>query len=310
MSHLLNIRTFLRVAALENFSESARQLGIAKSVVTRRVRELEDALGTPLLVRTTRRVRLTESGALYRQHVAGLVEELDALEANLSDDQLRFRGLMRLSAPTAFGTRILRPLLADFFRQHPELTLELVLNDQPVNPAEEGYDIAITDRTAISGQFQEEPLFRFDLVCCAAPTYLKGRGAPEAPEDLRQHDCIQYLYNDSGHDWRFSRGDDGFRVLVHPRLSTNSGAVMRDAVLAGEGIAILPYFLIQEELASGAMREVLPGYRLPQLTMKAVLPRPRETVRRSRQLVDYLRLELGRTCPSRGALRLRGGETP
>ena len=306
MSHLLNIRTFLRVAELESFSESARQSGVSKSVVTRRVRELEDALGTPLLVRTTRRVRLTESGALYRQHVAGLVEELDALEANLSDDQLRFRGLMRISAPTAFGTRILRPVLASFFRQHPELTLELVLNDQPVNPAEEGYDIAITDRSAISGQFQEEPLFRFDLVCCAAPGYLTARGTPRAPVELREHDCIQYLYNDSGHDWRFNRDEESFRVLVHPRLSTNSGAVMRDAALDGEGIAILPHFLIQDELASGALSEVLPDHHLPQMTMKAVLPRRRETVRRSRQLIEHLRLVLGRECPQRGALRHGG----
>ena len=303
MSHLLNIRTFLRVAELENFSETARQLGISKSVVTRRIRELEDALGTPMLVRTTRRVRLTESGSLYRQHVAGLVEELDALETSLADSQLQLRGLMRISAPTAFGIHILRPVLAEFFRQHPELTLELVLNDQPVNPAEEGYDIAITDRSAISGQFQEEPLFRFDLICCAAPSYLKARGTPREPNDLRTHDCIQYLYNDSGHDWRFSRGEESFRVLVHPRIATNSGAVMRDGAMAGEGISILPYFLVREQLREGQLVEVLPGFELPQLLMKAVLPRRRETVRRTRQLIEYLRLELGRACPHRGALR-------
>lgn len=303
MSHLLNIRTFLRVAELENFSETARQLGISKSVVTRRIRELETSLGTPLLVRTTRRVRLTESGALYRQHVAGLVEELDALETSLADSQLQLRGLMRISAPTAFGIHILRPVLVEFFRQHPELTLELVLNDQPVNPAEEGYDIAITDRSAISGQFQEEPLFRFDLVCCAAPAYLEARGTPQEPAELREHDCIQYLYNDSGHDWRFSRGEEGFRVLVHPRIATNSGAVMRDGTLAGEGISILPYFLVREQLREGRLVEVLPGFELPQLLMKAVLPRRRETVRRTRQLIEYLRQELGRACPHRGALR-------
>ena len=303
MSHLLNIRTFLRVAELENVSETARQLGISNSVVTRRIRELETSLGTPLLVRTTRRVRLTESGALYRQHVAGLVEELDALETSLADSQLQLRGLMRISAPTAFGIHILRPALVEFFRQHPELTLELVLNDQPVNPAEEGYDIAITDRSAISGQFQEEPLFRFDLVCCAAPAYLEARGTPQEPAELREHDCIQYLYNDSGHDWRFSRDEESFRVLVHPRISTNSGAVMRDGALAGEGISILPYFLVREQLREGQLVEVLPGFELPQLLMKAVLPRRRETVRRTRQLIEYLRRELGRACPHRGALR-------
>lgn len=307
MDHLSSIRTFLRVAEVENFSEAARQLGVPKSLVTRRIRHLETGLGTPLLVRTTRRVRLTESGALYRQRVAGLIEELDALEGNLSDEQLQVRGLMRISSPTAFGIQALRPVLAEFMRQHPELTLELVLNDQPVNPAEEGYDVAITDRDAISGQFQEEPLFRFDLVCCASAGYLEARGTPQAPADLREHDCIQYLYNESGHEWRFTRGEDAFRVLVHPRLASNSGAVMRDAALDGEGIAILPYFLVREMLAEGRLVEVLPGYGLPRKTMKAVLPRRRETVRRSRQLVEYLRQTHGAQCPQRGALRSSDG---
>ncbi|HMN35714.1 MAG: LysR family transcriptional regulator [Chiayiivirga sp.] len=306
MSHLDSIRTFLRVAELENFSETARQLGVPKSLVTRRIKALEDALGTPLLVRTTRRVRLTEAGALYRQHVAGLVEELDSLESSISGSALNLRGLMRISSPTAFGIQALRPALASFLRQHPELTFELVLNDQPVNPAEEGYDVVITDRGAVSGQFQEEPLLRFDLVCCAAPGYLAEHGTPAEPADLRQHEVIQYLYNDSGLEWRFMRGEETFRVLVHPRLSTNSGAVMRDAALDGEGITLLPYFLAREDLASGRLVEVLPGYGLPQKIMKAVLPRRRETVRRSQQLIQYLREALASTCPERGALREPG----
>ncbi len=307
MSHLESIRTFLRVAELENFSEAARQLGVPKSLVTRRIKALEDALGAPLLVRTTRRVRLTEAGALYRQRVAGLVEELDALESSLSDGAINLRGLMRISSPTAFGIRALRPALSDFLRQHPELTLELVLNDQPVNPAEEGYDVVITDRSAISGQFQEEPLFRFDLVCCAAPAYLAARGAPADPSELRQHEVIQYLYNESGLEWRFARGGESFRVLVHPRLSTNSGEVMRESACAGEGITLLPYFLVREDLDAGRLVEVLPGYALGQMIMKAVLPRRRETVRRSQQLIEHLRAALATTCPERGALRRTGG---
>ncbi len=305
MSHLASIRTFLRVAELENFSEAARQLGVPKSLVTRRVKALENALGTPLLVRTTRRVRLTEAGALYRQHVAGLVEELDALEDSLSVSALHFRGLMRISSPTAFGIQALRPALTQFMQQYPELTFELVLNDQPVNPAEEGYDVVITDRGTISGQFQEEPLFRFDLACCAAPAYLAARGVPKVPGDLREHDCIQYLYNDSGLEWRFARGEESFRVLVHPRLSTNSGAVMRDAALAGEGISVLPWFLAREDVEAGRLVEVLPEFGLPQKIMKAVLPRRRETVRRSQQLIDHLRTAFAASCPERGALRER-----
>lgn len=301
MDHLASIRTFLRVAEVESFSEAARQLALPKSLVTKRINALETALGVPLLVRTTRRVRLTESGGLYRQRVAGLVEELDALEGSLSEGALQLRGLLRVSSPTAFGILEMRPALAEFLSRHPDLTVELILNDQPVNPAEEGFDVVITDTSAISGQFEEQPLFRFDLVCCAAPAYLERRGTPDAPADLRGHDVIHYLYHESGHELRFARGEERFRVLVHPRLASNSGAVMRDAALAGDGIAVLPLFLVGRELREGALVEVLPEYRLPQPRMKAVLPRRREVVPKTRQFVEFLQQRMARLCPLREA---------
>lgn len=301
MDHLASIRTFLRVADVESFSEAARQLSLPKSLVTKRINALEQALGVPLLVRTTRRVRLTEPGGLYRQRVAGLVEELDALEASLSEGALQLRGLLRISCPTAFGILELRPALAEFLARHPDLTAELILNDQPVNPAEEGYDVVITDTAAISGQFEEQPLFRFDLACCASPGYLAKRGEPMAPSDLREHDVIHYLYHESGHELRFARGEERFRVLVHPRLASNSGAVMRDAALAGEGIAVLPHFLVARELREGRLVEVLPDYRLPQPRMKAVMPRKRETVPKTRQFVEFLRERMANLCPLREA---------
>lgn len=305
MDHLASIRTFLRVAEVESFSEAARQLALPKSLVTKRINALEQALGVPLLVRTTRRVRLTEPGGLYRQRVAGLVEELDALEGSISEGALQLRGLLRVSSPTAFGILELRPALAEFLQRHPDLTVELLLNDQPVNPAEEGFDVVITDAAAISGQFEEQPLFRFDLVCCAAPGYLERRGTPRVPVDLRAHDVIHYLYSESGHELRFTQGEERFRVLVHPRLSSNSGAVMRDAALAGEGIAILPHFLIAAELRDGRLVEMLPEYRLPQPRMKAVLPRRREVVPKTRQFVEFLQQRMARLSPLREAENAR-----
>lgn len=301
MDHLASIRTFLRVAEVESFSEAARQLALPKSLVTKRINALETALGVPLLVRTTRRVRLTEPGGLYRQRVAGLVEELDALEHSLSEGALQLRGLLRVSCPTAFGILEMRPALAAFLARHPDLTVELMLNDQPVNPAEEGFDVVITDAAAISGQFEEQPLFRFDLVCCASPSYLERRGVPREPAELRAHDVIHYLYNESGHELRFSRDDERFRVLVHPRLSSNSGAVMRDAAIAGDGIAVLPLFLVAKQLREGTLVEVLPAYRLPQPRMKAVLPRRRQTVPKTRQFVEFLQQRMAQLCPLREA---------
>ncbi|HQW65309.1 MAG TPA: LysR family transcriptional regulator, partial [Pseudomonadota bacterium] len=178
MDHLAAIRTFLRVAELESFSEAARQLRLPKSLVTKRVNYLEQHLGTPLLARTTRRVRLTESGSLYHPRALALVEELEALEQSLGEAHVQLRGLVRVSCPTSFGVRYLGPALSGFLCAHPNLTAEVLLNDRVVNPAEEGYDLVLTDHPMISGQFQEEPMCDLALVACAAPAYLDRTGAP------------------------------------------------------------------------------------------------------------------------------------
>lgn len=290
MDHLAAIRTFLRVAELESFSEAARQLRLPKSLVTKRVNYLEQHLGTPLLARTTRRVRLTESGSLYHPRALALVEELEALEQSLGEAHVQLRGLVRVSCPTSFGVRYLGPALSGFLCAHPNLTAEILLNDRVVNPAEEGYDLVLTDHPMISGQFQEEPMCDLALVACAAPAYLERTGVPVEPATLREHDVIHYAHNATGHDWRFD-GPDGTstRVTVHPRLTTNNGSIMRGAALDGYGIAILPRFVVEDDLAAGALREVLPGWRPPVARLKAVLPRRREVVPKTRLLVAHLR---------------------
>ncbi len=290
MDHLAAIRTFLRVAELESFSEAARQLRLPKSLVTKRVNYLEQHLGTPLLARTTRRVRLTETGSLYHPRALALVEELEALEQSLGEAHVQLRGLVRVSCPTSFGVRYLGPALSGFLCAHPNLTAEVLLNDRVVNPAEEGYDLVLTDHPMISGQFQEEPMCDLALVACAAPAYLDRTGAPAEPAALREHDVIHYTHNATGHDWRFDGPDGaGTRVTVHPRLTTNNGSIMRGAALDGYGIAILPRFVVEDDLAAGTLREVLPGWRPPVARLKAVLPRRREMVPKTRLLVAHLR---------------------
>lgn len=294
MDHLAAIKTFLRVAELESFSEAARQLGLPKSLVTKRVNYLEQHLGTPLLARTTRRVRLTESGSLYQPRALALVEELEALEQSLGEAHVQLRGLVRVSSPTSFGVRYLGPALSSFLCAHPNLTAEVLLNDRLVNPAEEGYDLVLTDHPVISGQFQEEPMCDLVLVACAAPAYLDRVGMPAEPAALREHDVIHYAYNPTGLDWRFEgAAGASARVTVHPRLTTNNGSIMRGAALDGYGIAVLPRFVVEDELAAGTLREVLPGWRPPLARLKAVLPRRREVVPKTRLLVAHLRERFG-----------------
>lgn len=288
MDQLTAIRTFLRVAELENFTAAAEQLGIARSLASRRVRDLEEALGVPLLLRTTRRVRLTEAGTLYRERMAPLVEEMDAIEAEVSDGAAALRGSLRVSCPTSFGIAFLGPALACFMEKHPEIHAEIILNDREIDPVEEGYDLVLNDAERISGQYHEEPICRVALACVAAPAYLRNHPAPRAPADLRQHQVIHYLHAGSGQDWAFERNGQRSSVTVTPLASSNNGGVMRSLALAGRGIAVLPRFLCQADLDAGRLQEVLVEYGVPSARLRAVLPRRRADLPKTRLLVEFL----------------------
>ena len=264
---------------------------LPKSLVTKRVNYLEQHLGTPLLARTTRRVRLTESGSLYHPRALALVEELEALEQSLGEAHVQLRGLVRVSCPTSFGVRYLGPALSGFLCAHPNLTAEILLNDRVVNPAEEGYDLVLTDHPMISGQFQEEPMCDLALVACAAPAYLERTGVPVEPATLREHDVIHYAHNATGHDWRF----DGAGRHQHARHRASapdhqqtaaSCAARRSTATASRSCraswsrTTSPPARCAKSCPAGAHR-----WR----GLKAVLPRRREVVPKTRLLVAHLR---------------------
>jgi DNA-binding transcriptional LysR family regulator len=288
MDQLTAIRTFLRVAELQNFTAAAEQLGIARSLASRRVRDLEEVLGAPLLLRTTRRVRLTEAGMHYRERMAPIIEQMDAIEAEVSAGAAALRGSLRVSCPTSFGIAFLGPALARFLDMHPEIRAEVILNDREIDPVEEGYDLVLSDSDRVSGQYHEEPICRMALVCVAAPAYLDGRDAPVVPVDLRRHAAIQYLHAGSGQDWTFERDGQRHTVTVSPVATTNNGGVMRSFALAGHGIAILPRFLCAADLDAGHLREVLPGYAVPTARLRAVLPLRRGDLPKTRLLTEFL----------------------
>lgn len=288
MEWLSAFRTFLRVAELESFSAAAEQLGIARSLASRRIRDLEEALGVALLLRSTRRVRLTEAGNLLRARLAPLLEQLDALLAEASAKQSGITGLLRISCPTSFGIRYLAPALAAFMARHPGLRIEAILNDRAVDPVEEGFDLVLSDAERISGQYREEPLALIELVCVASPAYLESRGSPPRPEELKHHAIIHYLHAGSGHDWTFLGRRGRQRVTIQPLVTTNNGGVMRALALAGTGIAILPRFLCREDLEAGRLRPVLADWQVPPARLRAVLP-GRAPLPKVALLVEFLR---------------------
>lgn len=245
------IAAFVSTTEVGSISGAARRLGVAKSVVSERLTELERTLGARLIQRTTRRLSLTESGKVFLPRAQRLLREAEEATAELAARSGRLVGPLRLSAPVSFGALHLGRALSDFIRDHPEIELSLELDDRFVDAAAEGFDAvlrhgAIGDNRLIARRLA---VSRRRLV--AAPEYLAMHGAPQSLDDLAGHRGI--LYANRERDWRFA-GESGWTV-VRPKvaLRVNNGLVMRDAAVSGAGIALLPTFLIEQSLRQGAL---------------------------------------------------------
>jgi len=291
------MKAFLRVAETGSFSEAARQLRVSKSVVTKRVGQLESLLDVRLFHRSTRRVRLTDIGASYYERAARLVAEIEELESAVGGPTADPRGDLRISSPTAFGVLHLGPAVCDFQKRYPRLNVELILNDRTVNPVAEGFDVALQDGPPASPLLIERRLVPVHRLLCASRAYLRARGTPRHPRDLTGHDCIQYSFLQSGPVWPFEGPEGKVSVTIAPKLSTNSGQVMRDAALSGNGIALLPTLLIADDLRSKALVPVLPEWRAPLLWIAAVYPQTSRLSTKVRLFIDFLAERFGPQPP-------------
>ena len=288
MDRFDSLKAFIRVAETRSFSEAARQLRLSKSVVTKRVAQLEKQLDARLFHRTTRQVRLTEAGSAYYARAVPLVAELEDMDSAIGGGEAEPRGALRIAAPTSFGTLHLGPALCDLQKRHPKLTIELALNDRAVNPVNEGFDVALQDAPAASPLLIERRIAPLRRVVCAAPTYLKSRGTPKHPLDLSEHDVIQYSYLSTGNVWVFEGRKGKASVAINPRFTTNSGQVMRHAALHGNGIALLPTLLVGPDLRRGRLAAVLGEWSSPELWIAAVYPQSHRAAVKVRLLLDFL----------------------
>ena len=276
MDRFESMRTFMAVAEAGSFSGAARRLLLSKSLVTKRVAQLEAHLKVRLLNRTTRKVALSEIGGAYYEHCLRIVNDVEEIELSVSRAQREPRGRLRVCSPTSFGVAQLGPLLCGLRADYPALDLEVILNDRLINPLEEGYDLVVRDVPAAKGTLGEERIAPNRRLVCASPDYLARRGTPSHPADLAEHDCIHYSYLPSGRQWRF-REPDGQDLIVNvpPGLSSNNGSIMCNAAVHGRGIAILPTFLIEPWLRNGALRSILQDYELPPYWISVVYPTAR-----------------------------------
>jgi Transcriptional regulator len=289
MDRLLGIEAFVHVAETGSFAAAARRLGVARSVVTKRVSQLEEHLGIRLFDRTTRAVALTDAGAGYLPRSQRLLGELAEADAAVREGQRLARGMLRVASPTSFGMLHLAPALLELQRQHAGLTVELILNDRLVNPIEEGFDFVVRDVPSEPGMLRSEQLTTNRRVVCAAPAYLERRGTPATPAGLADHDCIHYSYLPSGTAWSFAVEGHTETVRIVPTVSSNNGAVMRQAALAGHGIALLPTFLVGDDLRQRTLVPLLGAFPPETYAIAALYARERRLTAKVAVAIDALK---------------------
>jgi DNA-binding transcriptional LysR family regulator len=296
MEDLSAMAVFARVVEMESFSGAARDLGLSKSAVSKRVGRLEDRMGLRLLNRTTRRLSLTEAGAAFYQGCRRVVAEAEAAERAVTRLASAPRGRLKINAPMSFGVRHLAPALPDFMARYPELTVDLALNDRLVDLVEEGFDVAVRVARLEDSSLIARRLAANRLVLCAAPSYLRAHGAPRAVEDLKGHECLLYSYLAAGDVWRLCGPGGERRQRVTGRLRINNGDALLAVALGGLGVALLPCFICGEDMRAGRLIRVLPEWSGPADTaIAAVYPASRNLSPKVRVFVDFLAERFGGT---------------
>ncbi len=290
------LAAFLKVADSASVSRAALELDLAKSVVSKRVAQLETQVGATLFARSTRRIALTPAGEAYAEFARRALAEMVAGEERLRALRSELTGRIRLSATVSWGQRVLAGTLPEFLRLHPAIELELQLADRLVDVAYERIDIALRWSTTSPQGLACEPVAVVGWSIVAAPAYLADAGIPQQPDDLARHSCLSYWREAADDLWTLARAGEMARVRVHGRYHVDNPEAVAEAALAGLGIALLPDYLCQPGLTDGRLARVLPGWT-PQTKfgtlISAVSTAERLRLPRNRVLLAFLRQQFG-----------------
>jgi len=292
MFNLNDMLIFTKVLEAGSFTAAAKQLGLPKSTVSRKIALLEESLGVRLLERTTRALKLTEIGAAYLERCSRIVNDVE--EANLIATQMQAqpKGRLKITAPTEFGASYLGAIIADYLEQYPQVEVDVDLTNRVVDLIEEGFDLAIRagtlpDSTLIARKLANEQVF-----ICASPVYLERRGKPLTPEDLSGHEMILAPGAIQSHVKLVSEEGAAVTVAVRGNLRVNSLTMARDAAVAGLGLVALPEMICWQDLQSGNLRVALDGWSLPGSGLYAVYPSPRHLSAKVKTFIDFLQAKL------------------
>jgi DNA-binding transcriptional LysR family regulator len=287
---LNDVAIFARVVRAKSFTAAANQLGMPKSTVSRKVSELEQHLGTQLLRRTTRAIHLTDAGIMFFQYAERIVADLDEASRAVSRLHQSPRGLLRVTVP--LGLDFLGPIVHAFLAKHDEVQVEIVCSDRLVDMVNEGFDVAIRAGRLADSSLVGRPLCSMQNLVVASPSYLETRPAPSTPEDLLHHRCLVFGAGSDRGTWALRDGDREFTTNVNSRLVVNDYHMLREAAVAGQGIALLPIDKCSEPLLKKELVRILPSWASRLIPLSVVYPATRLLSPKVKLFVDHIRTSL------------------
>ncbi|MDO5705238.1 MAG: LysR family transcriptional regulator [Paracoccus sp. (in: a-proteobacteria)] len=282
------LRTYVAILDEGSFSGAALRLGISKSLCSKHISDLEQMLGLRLLVRTTRSVRPTDAGADYGEQVREVLARLDRANEAVRELSLNPMGRLRIAAPISYTLTILQPHLLRFIREFPDIRMELKMEDGITDLIGEGFDavfrIGVLDDSALIARH----LHDVPLCVVGSPGYLQQCGAPEQPADLIRHRCLHYSNARSAVTWGFQQDGEVFHQKVRAVFASNNGDMLRGMAKEGHGLAMIPRFIVETELADGSLVPLLEDFTMQALPVNLVYPSRRLTTAAMRSFLDFV----------------------
>lgn len=289
MDHLAAMAIFVRVVDSGSLSAAARSLPSSLTSVSRQVSALEQHFGTPLLLRTTRQLALTDDGRILYERAKSILGELGELEAMLSRGRREPTGRIRISAPMLMGRLLIAPLLAEFLRRYPQLAVDLLLVDRVVDMIEEDIHLSLRVGHLPDSQLVARKLADLRMIHCASPAYLQRRGTPKLPSELSRHDCLLFSDAPGIAEWRFGESAKSERkIRISGRLWVNSLDALVSAAKEGAGIVRVPSWQVEADVAAGSLQRILLDYEPPPTPINLLFQPSRLTSPKARAFVDYL----------------------
>ena len=296
MDRFDSLRAFVQVVESGSLTRAADVLNVATSAVSRRIKDLEAHLGTQLMQRTTRQLRLTAAGEQFHMRATQILQALEEAEVEAGDQATTLRGPLRIAAPLSFGQTHLAPILIDFASQHPDVQLDVDLSDRMVDLVAEGHDLALRIGNLADSTLIARKLADVRLIVCASPSFWKTHGTPKTPQDLTELPALTYTGSERLDVWRYT-APDGSKGAVETSVAmrASNGEYLCQAAMQGLGVVLQPSFICCDGIRQGKLVPVLTDHNWPMVTIYLVYPQTRHVSARARMFMDFVRDRIGQS---------------